>query len=83
MAVQVSGKTRGTIQVAKASTQDAAVAAAMADPAIAKFVTGAPKKIDLRAGAAAEHRRLRRRRAGRAPTLARPTQPLPIHSPTK
>jgi leucyl-tRNA synthetase len=45
LAVQVNGKTRGTIQVAKAIAQDAAVAAAMADPSIAKFVTGDPKKV--------------------------------------
>jgi leucyl-tRNA synthetase len=45
MAVQVSGKTRGTISVAKTATQDDAMAAAMADPAIAKFVTGPVKKV--------------------------------------
>ena len=45
MAVQVAGKTRGTIQVAKDVTQDAALAAALADPNIAKFVTGTPKKV--------------------------------------
>jgi leucyl-tRNA synthetase len=45
LAVQVNGKTRGTIQVAKTIAQDGAMAAAMADPGIAKFVTGAPKKV--------------------------------------
>jgi len=45
MAVQVGGKTRGTISVAEAATQDDAVAAALADPNIAKFVTGTPKRI--------------------------------------
>lgn len=45
MAVQVAGKTRGTIQVAKDVNQNAALAAALADPAIAKFVTGKPKKV--------------------------------------
>jgi leucyl-tRNA synthetase len=45
MAVQVAGKTRGTIQVAKDVTQDAAVTTALADPNIAKFVTGTPKKV--------------------------------------
>jgi leucyl-tRNA synthetase len=45
MAVQVGGKTRGTISVAKGATQDDALAAAMADPNIAKFVTGTPKRI--------------------------------------
>ncbi len=45
MAVQVGGKTRGTIQVVKDITQDAALAAALADPNIAKFVSRAPKKV--------------------------------------
>jgi leucyl-tRNA synthetase len=45
MAVQVNGKTRGTIVVAKDVTQDDAVAAAMAEPGVAKFVTGAVKKV--------------------------------------
>jgi leucyl-tRNA synthetase len=45
LAVQVNGKTRGTIQVAPDATQDSAFAAAMAEPTIAKFVTGEPKKI--------------------------------------
>jgi leucyl-tRNA synthetase len=45
MAVQVGGKTRGTISVAKTATQDDAMTAAMADPTIAKFVTGTPKKV--------------------------------------
>jgi leucyl-tRNA synthetase len=45
MAVQVNGKTRGTITVAKDATQDDAVSAAMAEPGVAKFVTGATRKI--------------------------------------
>jgi leucyl-tRNA synthetase len=45
MAVQVGGKTRGTIQVPKDVTQDAAVAAALAEATIAKFVSGPPKKV--------------------------------------
>ena len=45
IAVQVNGKTRGTIQVAPGSTQDVAMAAAMADQTIAKFVIAAPKKV--------------------------------------
>jgi leucyl-tRNA synthetase len=45
IAVQVNGKTRGTIQVPPDATQETAFAAAMADPSIAKFVTGEPKKI--------------------------------------
>jgi leucyl-tRNA synthetase len=45
IAVQVGGKMRGTVQLAVGATQDAALAAAMIDPSIAKFVTGTPKKI--------------------------------------
>jgi leucyl-tRNA synthetase len=45
VAVQVSGKTRGRVSVAKDATQDAVVAAAMADATIAKFVTGELKKV--------------------------------------
>jgi leucyl-tRNA synthetase len=45
MAVQVGGKTRGTISVARDVTQEQALAAALADPSIAKFVTGAPRKV--------------------------------------
>jgi leucyl-tRNA synthetase len=44
IAVQVGGKTRGTVQLAPGSDRAAAVAAAMADQSIAKFVTGEPKK---------------------------------------
>jgi leucyl-tRNA synthetase len=45
IAVQVGGKTRGTIQLPAGATQDAALQAALADPSIAKFVAGAPKKV--------------------------------------
>jgi leucyl-tRNA synthetase len=45
MAVQVNGKTRGTITVDRPATQDAAVAAAMAEAGIAKFVTGPVKRV--------------------------------------
>ena len=45
MAVQVGGKTRGTITLARTGTQEDAMAAALADPAIAKFVTGPPGKV--------------------------------------
>jgi leucyl-tRNA synthetase len=45
MAVQVGGKTRGTISVPREVTQDQAMTAAMADPSIAKFVTGSPRKV--------------------------------------
>jgi leucyl-tRNA synthetase len=45
MAVQINGKTRGTITVSKTATQDEAMAAIMADPALAKFITGTPKRV--------------------------------------
>jgi leucyl-tRNA synthetase len=45
IAVQVNGKTRGTVQIPTGAGQDAAQAAALADQAIAKFVNGAPKKV--------------------------------------
>jgi leucyl-tRNA synthetase len=45
MAVQVNGKTRGTISVSKTATQEEAMAAAMADPNIGKFMTGSVKRI--------------------------------------
>jgi leucyl-tRNA synthetase len=45
IAVQVGGKTRGTIQLAPGAGQDAALEAAMADQSIAKFVIGTPKKV--------------------------------------
>ncbi len=45
VAVQVGGKTRGTVQVPKDAEQLAVLEAAMAEPAIAKFVTGEPKKV--------------------------------------
>ena len=45
MAVQVNGKTRGTISVSKTASQDEAMAAAMAEPNVAKFVTGAVKRV--------------------------------------
>jgi leucyl-tRNA synthetase len=47
LVVQVNGKTRGTVRVAKAVTQDDAIAAAKADENIAKFITGEPKKVIL------------------------------------
>jgi leucyl-tRNA synthetase len=47
LVVQVGGKTRGKIVVAKTITQDEALAAAKADPAIGKFITGEPKKVVL------------------------------------
>ena len=45
LAVQVNGKLRGTITVVRDVTQDAAVAAALGEPQIAKFVTTTPRKV--------------------------------------
>ena len=45
LVVQVNGKTRGKLSVVRDIAQEAAVSAAMGDPAIAKFVTGEPRKI--------------------------------------
>jgi leucyl-tRNA synthetase len=50
IAVQVNGKLRGTIRVAPETGQEAALAAALADPAIAKFVAGPPKRVVYRPG---------------------------------
>ena len=50
IAVQVNGKMRGTISVAAGSGQEVALAAAMADQNIAKFVVAAPKKVIFVAG---------------------------------
>ena len=45
VAVQVNGKTRGTIQVAPDATQEIALNAAMADQAIARFVVTDPARV--------------------------------------
>ena len=45
LAVQVNGKLRGTLTVPRDITQETALALAMAEPGIAKFVTGPPKKV--------------------------------------
>jgi leucyl-tRNA synthetase len=45
IAVQVGGKTRGTIQLPVGAGQDAALEAALADPSISKFVAGSPRKV--------------------------------------
>ncbi|MDB4877161.1 MAG: leuS [Gemmatimonadetes bacterium] len=45
IAVQVGGKTRGTVQVPTGAGQEAALEAAMADPSISKFVVATPKKV--------------------------------------
>jgi leucyl-tRNA synthetase len=47
LVVQVGGKTRGKIVVAKDVSADAALAAARAEPGIGKFITGEPKKVIL------------------------------------
>jgi leucyl-tRNA synthetase len=45
IAVQVNGKLRGTIRVAREIGQEGALSTALAEPAIAKFVPGAPRKV--------------------------------------
>ncbi len=45
LAVQVNGKLRGTLQVAPSIAQEAALKLALAEPSVAKFVTGAPRKV--------------------------------------
>ena len=45
LVVQVNGKVRSKITVPRDIAEEAAVVAALADPAVAKFVAGAPKKI--------------------------------------
>jgi len=45
LVVQVNGKVRSKIMVARDINEEAALVAALADPAVAKFVSGAPKKI--------------------------------------
>jgi leucyl-tRNA synthetase len=45
LVVQVNGKVRGKISASREITQDDALAAATADPAVAKFITGTPKKV--------------------------------------
>jgi leucyl-tRNA synthetase len=45
IAVQVNGKTRGKVKVAKDADQATVLVAARADAQIAKFITGEPKKI--------------------------------------
>ena len=45
IAVQVNGKMRGRLRMARDVTQAVAASQAMNDESIAKFVTGAPKKI--------------------------------------
>ena len=45
LAVQVNGKLRGTLQIIRDSSQEDALAAALADAGISKFVPGPPKKV--------------------------------------
>ena len=45
LAVQVQGKMRGTIRVRPDVAQEEALETALATPAIARFVTGTPKKV--------------------------------------
>jgi leucyl-tRNA synthetase len=45
VAVQVNGKTRGTVQLPRDAAQEQAAAAAMQVEGIAKYVTGPPKKV--------------------------------------
>jgi leucyl-tRNA synthetase len=45
VAVQVNGKTRGTVRLARDASQEDAVAAAMAEPSVAKFVGGPTRKV--------------------------------------
>jgi leucyl-tRNA synthetase len=45
IAVQVNGKTRGTIQVAPDAKQDDALTVALADPSIARFVATDPTRV--------------------------------------
>jgi leucyl-tRNA synthetase len=45
LAVQVNGKTRGTIQVSPDAEEETAVAAAMVQPGIARFVTSDPSRV--------------------------------------
>jgi leucyl-tRNA synthetase len=45
VAVQVNGKTRGRVHVPAGTGQEGVVAAALAEPGIARFVTGDPRKV--------------------------------------
>jgi len=45
LVVQVNGKVRGRISVARDITENAALVAALADPTVAKFAMGTPRKV--------------------------------------
>ncbi|MGQ0764821.1 MAG: leucine--tRNA ligase [Gemmatimonadota bacterium] len=50
LAVQINGKVRGAVKLPPNATQDAALSAALADPAVAKYVTGEIRKVVFVAG---------------------------------
>jgi len=50
LAVQVNGKLRGRLMVAPNIEEKDALAAALADPTVAKFVSGQVRKVIFRAG---------------------------------
>jgi leucyl-tRNA synthetase len=50
IAVQVNGKLRGTLDVAKDATQESVLDLALAEPGVARFVSGTPKKVIYVAG---------------------------------
>jgi leucyl-tRNA synthetase len=50
VAVQVNGKLRTTVETTKDATEDAVLRLALAEPGVAKFVTGTPKKVIYVAG---------------------------------
>ncbi|HEX6534887.1 MAG TPA: leucine--tRNA ligase, partial [Gemmatimonadaceae bacterium] len=47
LVVQVNGKVRGKVRVPREVTRDHALAAALAEPGVTKFVPGEPKKVIL------------------------------------
>jgi leucyl-tRNA synthetase len=50
LVVQVNGKLRGRLMVATDIEEEGALAAALADPTVAKFVAGPPKKVIFKSG---------------------------------
>ncbi|HET7613326.1 MAG TPA: leucine--tRNA ligase [Gemmatimonadaceae bacterium] len=50
LVVQVNGKLRGRLMVATDIEEKGALAAALADPTVAKFVAGPPKKVIFKSG---------------------------------
>ena len=45
LVVQVNGKVRGRVRVPREIDRDAALSAALAEPGVAKFVSGQPAKV--------------------------------------